>query len=690
MKNIILSLIAFLPLVIQAQPPVDRSKPPKPGPAPIIKVAEPVTFILPNGLKVFVVQNSKLPRVSATLTIEREPVLEGEKAGMISMAGELFRRGTTKMNKATLDEEIDYLGATINASAKSVNAFSLKNNFSKVFELMADVALRPSFPVDELEKIRKQTLSGIAQSKENANAIAANVVSKVVYGKNHPYGEVETEASVNKVTVEDIKNYYAKYWKPNIAYLIFVGDIDPDKARKLAEMNFGSWERGEVPTPVYPIPAAPVKTFIALVDRPSSVQSVINIVTPVVLQPGTKDAIPASVMNNILGNGSSGRLYKNLREKNGFTYGAYSQLSSDKLIGNFTASSSVRNEKTDSAIGQFLMEFGRIRSELVSNADLGQTKNEMSGSFARSLENPATIANFALNIARYGLPKDYYQNYLKNLAAVDLTTVKQMADKYIQPGHMNIVIVGNAKQVAPGLEKYGEVKYFDVYGNEMAPPTEKKVDASVTPESILMKSVEAQGGATAMAAIKDVSMKGTASVMGQQLDFTLKYVLPSGYLQTISAGAMSLSKQLTRDGKIFSVVQQGAEQSLKEEDKEELQEAAGLFLEQYMLQKGDYTFALKGIEQVEGKDAYNLEVKSAKGRTFNLYYDVTSGLRVKEERKQEGPAGSTTATITITEFGSFNGVKLPVKQIFDAGQFKLLIELPSVKVNQGLTMDELK
>ncbi len=690
MKNIILSLISFLPLVIQAQQPIDRSKPPKPGPAPIIKVAEPVTFVLPNGLKVFVVQNSKLPRVSATLTIEREPVLEGEKAGMISMAGELFRRGTTKMKKVTLDEEIDYLGATINASAKSVNAFSLKNNFSKVFELMADVALRPSFPVDELEKIRKQELSGIAQSKENANAIAANVVSKVVYGKNHPYGEVETEASVNKVTVEDIKNYYAKYWKPNIAYLIFVGDIDPGNARKLAELNFGSWERGEVPSPVYPIPAAPVKTFIALVDRPSSVQSVINIVTPVVLKPGTRDAIPSSVMNNILGNGSSGRLYKNLREKNGFTYGAYSQLSSDKLIGNFTASSSVRNEKTDSAIGQFLMEFSRIRSELVSNADLGQTKNEMSGSFARSLENPATIANFALNIARYGLPKDYYQNYLKNLAAVDLTTVKQMADKYIQPGHMNIVIVGNAKQVAPGLEKYGEVKYFDVYGNEMVPPTEKKVDASVTPESILMKSMEAQGGAAAMAAIKDVSMTGTASVMGQKLDFAVKYVLPTGYLQTISAGAMSLSKQLTRDGKIFSVVQQGAEQSLKEEDKEELQEAAGLFLEQYMLQKGDYTFALKGIEQVDGKDAYNLEVKSAKGRIFNVYYDVTSGLRVKEERKQESPAGSTTATITITEYGSFNGIKLPVKQVFDAGQFKLLIELPNVKVNQGLTMDELK
>ncbi len=672
-----------------AQTKIDRSHAPKPGPAPIIKVGKPAAFTLDNGLKVFVVSNTKLPRVSATLTIERDAVMEGDKAGMISMAGELFRRGTTKMNKVTLDEEIDFLGATINASARSVNAFSLKDNFAKVFELMADIALRPSFPGDELEKIRKQELSGLAQNKENANAIAANVVSRVVYGNKHPYGEVETEETAVRVTVEDIMDYHNTYWKPNIAYLIFVGDITTDEAKKLAIDNFGKWEKGQVPDPVFTTPAPPAKTFIALVDRPSSVQSVINIVTPVQLKPGSADVIPSSVMNNILGNGSSGRLYKNLREKHGYTYGAYSQLKSDKLVGSFTASSSVRNEKTDSAIGQMLVEFNRIRSEMVKDEDLSQTKNEMSGSFARSLESPATIANFALNVARYNLPEEYYQNYLKKLTATDNVTVKMMADKYIMPGNLNIVIVGNAKEIAPGLEKYGEVKYFDVYGNEKAAPTVKKLDASLTPESILTKSIVAQGGESAMEAIKDVAIDGTASVMGQQLAFSLKYVLPSGYLQTLSAGGVSLSKQLTKEGKVYSVVQQGMEQSLQDEDKEELEEAAGLFLESYMLKKGDYAFTLKGIEQVDGKDAYNLEVKSAKGRVFNVFYDVVSYLKVKEERTQDGPNGKSKAIILFTEYGTFNGVKIPVKQVFDAGQFKLLIETPSVKINQGLKMDDL-
>ncbi len=690
MKKIILSLLIAMPGMLLAQGQVDRTHAPKPGPAPVIKVGEPASFTLANGLKVFVVQNTKLPRVSATLTIDREAVLEGDKAGMISMAGELFRRGTTTMTKAVLDEEIDYLGATINASARSVSGFSLKNNFSKVLGLMADIALRPSFPADELEKIRKQELSGLAQNKEDANAIARNVVSKLVYGKSHPYGEVETEETVAKVTVDDIKDYYNTYWKPNIAYLIFVGDITVEEAKKLTEANFSSWQRATVPAPVYTSKAAPAKTYIAIVDRPSSVQSVINLITPFQLKPGTADVIPASVMNNMLGNGSSGRLYKNLREKYGFTYGAYSRISSDKLIANFTASASVRNEKTDSAIGQFLVEFKKIRSEPAKADEVSLTKNEMSGAFARSLENPETIASFALNVARYNLPKDYYQNYLKNLSAVDNIRVKEMADKYVLPDNLHIVIVGNAKQISKGLEKYGEVKYFDVYGNEIAAPSEKKIDASVTPESIFKKSIAAQGGEAAMSAIQDITLAGNASVMGQTIDYLEQHILPSGFLLNMSMGGQSLNKQMVKKD-VYSVVQQGMNQPLKEDDKEELDEAASLFYEPYFLKKGGYSFTVKGIEQVEGKDAYNVEIKSPKGRTFNFFYDLVSGLRVKETRFQDDPSGKQVSISTfINGYKEVNGVKFPVKQVLDLGQLKIMIGIADVKVNQGLKLDDLK
>ncbi|MDQ3279409.1 MAG: insulinase family protein, partial [Bacteroidota bacterium] len=321
MKNIFIAFIALLPTVLMAQ--VDRSKAPQPGPAPEIKIGQPATFTLPNGLKVFVVQNTKLPRVSATLSFNMDGIVEGNKAGLTSMGGELIRRGTSKMNKAQLDEAVDLLGGSLNTSATSASASSLKRNFPKLFSLMSDVVLRPTFPAAELEKIRKQSLSGLQAAKDNPNAIAQNVVNRLTYGKEHPYGDIETEETISNVKLEDIRKYFNTYWKPNNAFLVFVGDITPADAQKLATQYFGTWKRGDVPKPTYQTPQPPAKTYIALVDRPASVQSVITFAAPVPLKPGAPDVIPASVMNNILGAGSTSRLFMNLREKYGFTYGAY-------------------------------------------------------------------------------------------------------------------------------------------------------------------------------------------------------------------------------------------------------------------------------------------------------------------------------------------------------------------------------
>lgn len=472
MKKLSIYIFIVLPLFSLAQ--IDRTKPPTPAPAPEIKIGQPATFTLPNGLKVFVVQNTKLPRVTANLTIDLDGIVEGDKAGLTLMGGNLLRRGTATMNKAKLDEEIDFLGATINTSGTSVSASSLTNNFSKVINLMGDIILRPSFPATELEKIRRQELSALQANKDDPQEISDNVVNRLVYGKDHPYGDILTEATINNVKVDDIKTYFSTYWKPNNAYLVFVGDITPAEAKSLAEKNFGSWKKGIVPQHNYKQPQPPAKTYVAIVDRPASVQSIIKFVAPVTLKPGSPEAIPSSVMNNILGGGFSGRLFANLREKRAFTYGAYSSLKADRLTGAFTANASVRNEKTDSAIAEFINEFNRIRTEALTADEVSRMKNYLSGGFARSLENPATIANFALNVARYKLPVNYYQDYLKNLGNVGPETVQSMAKKYVLPSQMHIVIVGNAKQIAAGLEKYGEVKYFDVYGNQVVAPAAKK------------------------------------------------------------------------------------------------------------------------------------------------------------------------------------------------------------------------
>ena len=493
MKKLIYITLFTLPLFVMAQK-IDRTKAPAPGKAPLIQVADPVKFTLANGLQVFVVKNTKLPRVSATLALDIDGIQEGEKAGFADLAGQLLKRGTEKKSKAELDEAVEYLGGSLSTSSRYASVSSLKNNFPKLMELLSEVILHPALANEELEKLRTQTISGIEASKDEPDAIASNVVNKLVYGANHAYGEITTVKTVSAVKLEDVKNFIKTYWIPNNAYLIFVGDIEPATAKALAEKNFNTWAKGNYTRPNYEKPALPATSYIAIVDRPSSVQSLVSVASTVNLTKGAPNDIPSIVMNNILGGGSSGRLFLNLREKHGFTYGAYSSIKPDYQIGFFKAESSVRNEKTDSAIQEIFNELNSIRNTKVGDTELSQIKNYLAGGFARSLEDPATIANFALSIAVNHLPADYYQKYLTNLAAVNASKVQEVANVLLNPAKMHIVIVGNAKQIAKGLEKYGPVKYFDIEGNELAPPVEVKADASLTPASLMEKVINTNPG----------------------------------------------------------------------------------------------------------------------------------------------------------------------------------------------------
>ncbi|MGI9541769.1 MAG: M16 family metallopeptidase [Cyclobacteriaceae bacterium] len=299
------------PMVSVSDGVLDRSKPPLPGPAPEIQLGTYESFTLENGMKVFVVENHKLPRVAFSLLLDVDPILEGDKAGYISTAGDLLSRGTTSRTKAELDEEVDFIGASLSSSAGGVFGSSLTKHQDKVLELMSDVLLNPSFPQSELDKIKKETISGLQANKEDANAIAQNVRGVLRYGKDHPYGELITEKTVANITLEDCKKYYHTYFKPNIAYMGIVGDINKAEAEVLVKKYFGEWKSGEVPKHNYLAPEAPAKTTVAMVDRPQSVQSVVNITYPIILKPGEPDVIKARVMNTILGGGFSSNWMQN-------------------------------------------------------------------------------------------------------------------------------------------------------------------------------------------------------------------------------------------------------------------------------------------------------------------------------------------------------------------------------------------
>ncbi|MDI1323560.1 MAG: pitrilysin family protein [Algoriphagus sp.] len=677
MKKISISFILSLLLFTVGFAQVDRSQFPKSGPAPEIKIGEAETFTLENGLKVFVVKNTKLPRVSFTLVLERDPILEGEKAGMTGFVGEMMTAGTTNRTKDQLDEEIDFIGASLSASATSMYASSLKKHQEKVLELMADVLYNPVFPQGELDKLKKQSLTGLAQSKDNPDAISGRLTSALVYGKNHPYGEVATEATINNVTVEDVKSYYQTYFKPNIAYLAIVGDMDKAEAEVVVKKYFASWKSGKVPTFTYPVPQRQAKNTVALVDRSSSVQTVIDIAQPLEMKIGDADYISSRVLNQILGGGSSSRLFMNLREDKGYTYGAYSSIGADKLIAQFSANASVRTEVTDSAVYEFMNEIVTLVDKGVTEEELVKAKSNLAGSFGRSLESPATIANFALNTVRYNLPKDYYATYLQKMNALTVADINATAKRLIDPTKMYVTVVGNGAEIKEKMAQFGEVVEYDNMG---FPAKEiEMADASITADKVIENYISAIGGSEKASAIKAAKVTMSANVMGTALGLSFVYDDANmRFSQKTSIAGNVMQSSVLKDGK-GTVSAQGQTIEMTA-DQIEAGRLSSFFLPELYFGSMSYTLALDGIKDVEGTQAYKVIITSPSGASTINYYAVESGLKIKNENAQ---AGDTF----YSDYQERNGVLIPMAYTIKSPMIPVPLEakVESLELNPTLT-----
>lgn len=680
MKYLFSILFAVLCISVAAQ--VDRSKLPEPATPKPIKIGNYESFELKNGLKVFIIENNKLPRVSYNLILDREPIMEGDKVGYLSMVGQMMRRGTETRTKEQIDEEVDFIGASLGAGSTSVFASGLSKYNEKILELMTDVAFNPIFPKDELEKIREQTISNLAAAKEDPGAIASNLNSVLVYGKDHPYGEIETEETVSNITIDDLKAYHAKYFRPNIAYLAIVGDVNPKATKKLVKTYFGSWEQGEVEKPTYTVPQAPEKNVVGIVNRSNAVQTSINVTYPVELMIGTDDQIKARVMNTILGGGGSAKLFMNLREDKGYTYGSYSSLSADELVGRFNASAQVRNEVTDSAIVEIFYEMEQMKKGNITDEELELAKNSISGSFSRSLERPQTVANFALNTARYKLPEDYYATYLQKVQAMSKEDVMEIAEKYIKTENAYINVVGKASEIEEGLKAFGELKYYDTYGNEVDPSL-SKLPEGLTAKKVLEKYIDAIGGMDKIRAIQKMTMTMEASVMGQTMNMEISKMAPNKSLTEVKM-AGNVMQKIVFDGEKGAMSGMQGNQEVTGDAALDMAMGSAI-VEELVYLRDDISTELVAVEQVDGKDAYGVEVKSPAGKVSVRYYDAESGLLVKVSNTVEGPQGAMTLTSDFGDYKEFGGVLFATSLTQPMNpQIKMNIAVKEIVVNPDL------
>ena len=360
-------LLGLLPL--QAQ--IDRSQQPQPGPAPKIQLDEPQEFVLKNGLRVLVVENHKLPRASANLNIDLPPVFEGELAGVNALLSSMLGKGSKTIAKDDFDEEVDYLGARVNIGASSAFASSLSRYFPRVLELMADAALNPNFLQEEFEKEKDKLIEGIKSDENSVPAAARRVESLITYGKNHPSGEFIREETVNNVQLEDVKRFYAKNFTPKNAYLVIIGDVDFKTVKKQVNRLFKGWKGNLVKGESFPAAQNASSLEINFIDMPNAVQSEVSVDFTTEIKKTDPDYFPVILANNILGGGGQARLFLNLREDKGYTYGSYSSVSTNKYRrSRMRAFASVRNAVTDSSVVELVKEIEKIRDLPVSQEEL--------------------------------------------------------------------------------------------------------------------------------------------------------------------------------------------------------------------------------------------------------------------------------------------------------------------------------
>jgi zinc protease len=455
-------------------------QPPPPLPQRPLKLPTTSETTLPNGLLVVIVADQRLPLVSYRLVFRsgdaHDPV---GLPGLADMLTGLLTEATQSRTSREIADEVARLGATLQAGASSdyttVAASSLTTFSDEILELMADVALRPVFPENEVELTKQNTKESLKQQRAQPSFLASEMVARVMYG-DHPYSVTSpTPEAIDATTREKLIEFHRAKFVPNNAVLVVAGDVEPDSLLPRIEGLFGSWQPGEVAANEFPAP--PVRTARAayVVDRPGSAQANIVLANSGITRT-SPDYFPMLVMHTVLGANASSRLFMNLREEKGYTYGAYSSLDARRTAGTFRATAEVRTSVTGDSLKEFFYELDRIRREPVSEKELADAKSYLTGVFPIRLETQEGLIDQLVQIKMFGLPDNYLETYRSQIQSVTREQIQAVAQKYVKPDEAALVIVGDGKQLHEQIKPYTQdIQFYNTAGKP-----KQKGEASAT------------------------------------------------------------------------------------------------------------------------------------------------------------------------------------------------------------------
>lgn len=449
--------------MIKGKAPVNKS---------VLKVKLPKAqeTTLANGLRVVLLENHRVPTYTMQMVVLSGGLADkSDYRGLASFTATLMREGTTKRSSKEIAEQTDALGATLASGSgfsnltSTVTASGLVENMDQTLDIFADVVRNPVFPQAEVDKYKARTIAQLQLQRGSPQFLAQEQFSRAIYG-DHPASLVAPPMdSIKKISSKDLTDFHSLYYRPNNAILAIVGDVTLKEILPRLEKAFGDWQKGVVPATSVPAAPAPVGSRIFLIDRPGSVQTVLQLGN-LGIERNHPDYFSLLLADRILGGGPAARLFLNLREDKGYTYGAYSNFGGSKFRGTWVSSSEVRTDVTEGAMKEFMYELKRLREEKVTAEELDNAKRAIVGSFALSLEQPQSLLQNIITQKLYDLPADYWDTYPQKVAAITAEDIQSIAQKYIDLDHLQIVAVGDASKARDILAKYGKVEVYDAEG----------------------------------------------------------------------------------------------------------------------------------------------------------------------------------------------------------------------------------
>ena len=659
MKKIILLLNIILVLSVNnfAQEKIDITKKPEPLQEKEFVFPEFSTATLPEGIKIFIVEDHEQPVITFQILIPGGKSVDGDKPGLATMTAELLTKGTDKLNALQIAQKLDGVGASISVNAGQdylvISANCLTKHMPLVLDILSGILSNPVFPEEEFNKLVPKMIANIQSEKSQSTTVASRLAQKVIYGFEHPYAKSTTEASVNSIKNNDVKEYYKKYIKPNKATIAVVGDItEKDIVKKLGK-TFSSWKKG---TPIdITIPdTKPTELGVYFAQRPGSIQSTVVVCTKG-LPAADEDYDVLEVGTQIIGAGFAGRLFRTLREKYSYTYSPYGRLSSNKYHNLFLCGADVRNSVTDSAISVIMQQLSSVSSELVQSEELSRIKNYLVGEYLMSFEKSGFVAGLIQMADFYNISFDRIKTYAKRTSSLNSYDIMKVTEKCMKPSGAYIVVVGSP-DVKSKLESFGKVYEFDLDLNPLTGEKAKMESVSLTPAELIEKLVKAMGGSKALESAQTMVNEGKASlnIQGRDMNGTVlqKYKIPNKKYQVIDLGMFKQAMWV--DGTSAVVDAMGTRQKLEGKELDKMLGDAVLFNETKLIQRG-YKCQILGKQNNE----ILMKAVSPAGVESNYYFNSETYLINKIESTEQTDQGPMPITENFKEYTKYGDIMMP-------------------------------